>query len=129
MADTLRVAIEKGQPLPPEIVDAMSSNVRATGMPPSPQRDMRTGIIWLGIAAGFVALGAIAGFEEPDVTYWMLGLAGVPRPSSAWRSSPWASSIGEVLEIEPGDQAHAGLKTLKVRQPARRGAVHPRGDR
>jgi hypothetical protein len=78
LADTLRVAMEKGQPLPPEIVEAMSSNVRATGLPPSPQRDMRTGIIWLGIAAGFVALGAIAGFEEPDVTYWMLGLAAFP---------------------------------------------------
>jgi hypothetical protein len=78
LADTLRVAMEKGQPLPTEIVDAMSSNVRATGLPASPQRDMRTGIIWLGIAAGFVALGAIAGFEEPDVTYWMLGLAAFP---------------------------------------------------
>lgn len=78
LADTLRVAMEKGQPLPPEIVDAMSSNVRTTGLPPSPQRDMRTGIIWLGIAAGFVALGVIAGFEEPDVTYWMLGLAAFP---------------------------------------------------
>jgi hypothetical protein len=78
LADTLRVAMEKGQPLPAEIIEAMSSNVRSTGMPASPQRDMRTGIIWLGIAAGFVALGAIAGFEEPDVTYWMLGLAAFP---------------------------------------------------
>ena len=34
LAETLRVAMEKGQPLPPEIVEAMSSNVRTTGMPP-----------------------------------------------------------------------------------------------
>ena len=49
MADTLRVAIEKGQPLPTEVIEAMSSNVRSPGLPPSPQRDLRTGIIWLGV--------------------------------------------------------------------------------
>ena len=36
MADTLRAAIEKGQPLPTEVIEAMSSNVRSPGLPPSP---------------------------------------------------------------------------------------------
>lgn len=66
MAETLRVAIEKGQPLPAEVVDAMSSDVRPTRLPPSPQRDLRTGIIWLGVGMGFAALGAALSFEEPD---------------------------------------------------------------
>jgi len=78
LADTLRVAMEKGQPLPPEIVDAMSSNVRATGLPPSPQRDMRTGIIWLGVGLGFAALGLTVSFEEPDALMPLLGFATFP---------------------------------------------------
>jgi len=78
MADTLRVAIEKGQPLPAEVIDAMSSNVRSPGLPPSPQRDLRTGIIWLGVGVGLAALGAVMSFEEPDVLFHMLGVACFP---------------------------------------------------
>ncbi len=76
--DTLRVAIEKGQPLPTEVIDAMSSNVRSPGLPPSPQRDLRTGIIWLGVGVGLAALGAVMSFEEPDVLFHMLGVACFP---------------------------------------------------
>ncbi|MGA0604434.1 DUF6249 domain-containing protein [Phenylobacterium sp. VNQ135] len=78
MAETLRAAIERGQPLPQEMVDAMSTNVRSPGLPPSPQRDLRTGIVWLGVALGLVALGLIVGFEEPDASYWFLGFAAFP---------------------------------------------------
>ncbi|RAK52251.1 DUF6249 domain-containing protein [Phenylobacterium deserti] len=75
MADTLRAAIERGQPLPPEVVDAMSKDVKT---PPSPQRDLRTGIIWLGVAVGFAAMGVAIGFEEPDATMPMIGVACFP---------------------------------------------------
>lgn len=78
MANTLRIAIEKGQPLPTEMIDAMSSNVRNPGLPPSPQRDLRTGIIWLGVGVGFAALGAVLSFEEPDALFPLLGLATFP---------------------------------------------------
>lgn len=78
MAETLRTAIEKGQPLPSEVIDAMSSNVRQPGQPPSPQRDLRTGIIWLGIGIGFAALGFAISFESPDALYPILGLAAFP---------------------------------------------------
>lgn len=78
MAETLRAAIEKGQPLPPEVIDAMSSNVRSPGIPPSPARDLRTGIIWVAVALGLVALGLIVGFDEPDASYWFIGIAAFP---------------------------------------------------
>ena len=78
MAETLRVAIEKGQPLPTEIIDAMSSNVRTPGLPPSPQRDLRTGIIWLGIGVGLAAMGLAISFEEADALYPFLGIAAFP---------------------------------------------------
>lgn len=78
MAETLRLAIEKGQPLPTEMIEAMSSNVRSPGLPPSPQRDLRTGIIWLGIGVGFAALGFAMSFEEPDALFPCLGLASFP---------------------------------------------------
>lgn len=78
MAETLRVAIEKGQPLPSEIIDAMSTSVRTPGLPPSPQRDLRIGIIWLGVGVGCAALGAVMSFEEPDTLFYMLGIACFP---------------------------------------------------
>ncbi|MEO8114544.1 MAG: DUF6249 domain-containing protein [Phenylobacterium sp.] len=75
MADTLRLAIEKGQPLPAEIVEAMSSGVK---VPPSPARDLRTGIIWLGVGVGLAACGLALGFEEPDATFPMVAIAAFP---------------------------------------------------
>jgi hypothetical protein len=78
MAETLRVAIEKGQPLPSEVIEAMSSNVRSPGLPASPQRDLRTGIIWLGVGLGFAALGLTISFEEPDALMPLLGFATFP---------------------------------------------------
>lgn len=78
MADTLRIAIEKGQPLPAEVIDAMSSNVRSTTLAPTPQRDLRTGVIWLAIGVAFAALGAVMSIEEPDILFPVLGVAAFP---------------------------------------------------
>ena len=75
MAEALRSSIDKGEPLPPEVVTAISSNVKA---PPSPARDLRTGIIWIGVAVGLAVMGVVIGVEEPDATYPMLGIAAFP---------------------------------------------------
>jgi hypothetical protein len=75
MAETLRAAIEKGQPLPTEVVDAISSGVKA---PPSPQRDLRTGIIWLGVGVGLAAMGWALNFEDPEATWPMIGISAFP---------------------------------------------------
>lgn len=75
MAETLKAAIEKGQPLPTEVVDAISSGVKT---PPSPQRDLRTGIVWLGVGVGLAAMGVALNFEEPDASWPMIGIACFP---------------------------------------------------
>src|SRR5437763_15661313 len=78
MADLMKAAIERGQPMPPEVVDAMSSNVRAPTLPPSPSRDLRTGLVWLGIAVGLASLGFALNFDEPEAFYPLLGCAAFP---------------------------------------------------
>jgi hypothetical protein len=58
MQATIRAAIEKGQPLPPEVLEAMTRNVR---LRPSSASDLRSAIVWLawGIGiAGFFATGS-----------------------------------------------------------------------
>jgi hypothetical protein len=78
LQETLRLAIEKGQPLPTEVVDAMSSNVRAMRTPPSPSRDLRIGVIWMGVAIGLAAFGIALGFEEPDALFPIVACAAFP---------------------------------------------------
>jgi len=64
MYEALRTAYEKGQPVPPEVVSAMTArNVAdvAGGEPltieSSSQRDLRRGVVWLMVGLGFVVAG------------------------------------------------------------------------
>jgi len=75
LQETLRASIEKGADLPPEVIQALTSDVKTA---PSPYRDLRAGVIWLEIAVGFAALGFAVSFEEPDALYPMLGVAAFP---------------------------------------------------
>lgn len=77
LQETLRAAIDKGQPLPPEVIEALTSDVKVRPKP-SPQRDLRVGIIWVGVAVGIAALGIALSFDEPDATYPLLGVAAFP---------------------------------------------------
>jgi len=81
MAELMRAAIERGQPLPQEVIDAMSSNVRSEGggpIAPSPSRDLRTGLVWMGVAVGLASLGLAVSFEDPDALFPLLGCAAFP---------------------------------------------------
>jgi hypothetical protein len=75
MQATLRAAIEKGQPLPPEMIDAMTKNVKVA---PTSLSDIRTGIIWLAVGAGIAAFGFAVGFEHAEAWNPMLGIASIP---------------------------------------------------
>jgi hypothetical protein len=77
MQATLRSAIERGQPLPPEIVKAMTED---RGPAPSRGRDLRTGVIWLGIAAGLIGFAYALGYgEDTAEAFWpLIGIAAFP---------------------------------------------------
>ena len=77
MQQTIRVAIEKGQPLPTEMIDAISRDV---GPPSSPGRDLRAAIVWLGIAAGLVGMAYAFGYSEDaaDAFWPFIGFACIP---------------------------------------------------
>ena len=75
MQATLRAAIEKGQPVPAEMIDAMTKNVKVA---PTALSDIRTGIIWIAVGLGVCLFGFMIGFEEADAFHPMLALGGIP---------------------------------------------------
>jgi hypothetical protein len=75
MQATLRVAIEKGQPVPPEVIEAMT---RAVKMPPTRLRDLRTGVIWLAIGIGIGLATYFGDFIHGDGDFDGIGIACIP---------------------------------------------------
>jgi hypothetical protein len=76
MQQTLRAAIEKGQTLTPDMVDTIARDIRPA---PSPVRDLRIGVVWLGIAAGFVAVAYVAAYGDAPGAFWpFIGLSCIP---------------------------------------------------
>ena len=79
---TVRAAIDKGQPLPPEVIEALSTE--ATKNIPSRSRDIRRGIIWLAVGIGTIAFSLVKDFRsvnggwEDGVSNGLLGLACIP---------------------------------------------------
>ncbi len=81
---TVRAAIDKGQPLPPEVIEAMSKE--ATKNVPSRTRDIRRGIIWLAVGIGIAAFGAVGelgwshdGWDGPQhIGNGLFGVACIP---------------------------------------------------
>ena len=84
MQATVRAAIDKGQPLPPEVIEALGKE--ATRNIPSRTRDIRRGIIWLATGIGIAAFSLIndlRGFGDdwndgPNFDGGLLGLAAIP---------------------------------------------------
>ena len=76
MQATLRTAIEKGQPLPPEVIEALSKdNLKA---PATAARDLRVGVILLAVSIGVALLGYGVSFEESNAFYPIVGISAIP---------------------------------------------------
>lgn len=78
---TVRHAIDKGQALPPELIDAMTRDVASKL--PSRTRDLRRGVIWLAVGIGFAAFSYLSnlGWNDHDMegaSAAMMGLAAIP---------------------------------------------------
>ncbi|HZK99339.1 MAG TPA: DUF6249 domain-containing protein [Caulobacteraceae bacterium] len=56
MHETLRIAYEKGQPVPPEMIAALQSN-QTLRVESTPERDLRRAIVLIAVGLGLCVLG------------------------------------------------------------------------
>ena len=56
MHETLRMAYEKGQPVPPELIEALQNNTPVRPMS-TPDRDLRRAVVLIAVGLGFAGLG------------------------------------------------------------------------
>lgn len=74
---TVRAAIEKGQPLPPELIEALSKDVRARKVS-SAHRDLRIGVILLFVAGGVALTGVALGQISDHAMFGTVSGAAIP---------------------------------------------------
>ena len=76
MQNTLRTAVERGQPLPPELIEALTKDqVRAK---PTASRDLRIGVILLALSAGIAATFMALGYGVDNEAKYFAGFAAIP---------------------------------------------------
>ena len=79
--DTVRHAIDKGQQLPADLIDAMTRDVASKL--PSRSRDLRRGVIWLAVGIGIAAFSLLSdlGWDDHELQQignGLLGVAAIP---------------------------------------------------
>lgn len=74
--ETLRAALDKGQPVSPELLEMLQKDVKpARGK----HADLRRAIVFLGIGAGFIAMGASIGqFAGEEALYGTAAAGMIP---------------------------------------------------
>lgn len=76
LLDTVRVAYERGQPVPPELVEALQA--RQKPFRPSAETDLRSGVIWLAVGLGLAFFGWMLGFADDDMLHPVIGMSSIP---------------------------------------------------
>lgn len=78
--EIVRAAIDKGQPLPPEMIDALTKEAKSRV--PSASRDLRLGMILLAVSIGIAVFGYafsfVGGIEEAKAVYPIMGMGAIP---------------------------------------------------
>lgn len=72
LQETIRVAIEKGQDLSPELLESLGQTKQSGHV------DLRRGAVALAIGIAFGVLALVLGPAEPDAVRPMLGVAAFP---------------------------------------------------
>ena len=75
---TIRAAIERGQSLSPDTVDAMTTDLHLAKPQPSAVRDLRAAVIWIAVAVGIAVCGYVFAWHEAEDVYPALGSAAIP---------------------------------------------------
>ena len=70
--ETLRLAVEKGQEISPELVERMSY------LNDPVKSDLRRGILLIAFGIAFMILGAIMPHDEPEAMRGILGISSFP---------------------------------------------------
>ena len=80
--ETVRLAYEKGQPVPPELIEILQRDTRSSGeleFKYGPGRDLRRAVILIGIALGLVAMSfALGTLQGNEARYGTLAGASIP---------------------------------------------------
>ena len=94
LLDTLRVAYDRGQPVPPEIIESLHFDERSKPAG-SPDRDLRSGIVLLAVGLAFVVLAATIDYVEGDEEAWILaGVGAFPGLIGLAHIAFWAARRG-----------------------------------
>ena len=74
--ETMRIAIERGEPMPPELIESLQKGWRSS---PSAYRDLRRAVIFIGIGLGLIAMGVALGqFAGPEAMYGTMSAGMIP---------------------------------------------------
>lgn len=70
--ETLRLAVEKGQEVSPELVEKMSF------LSDPVKSDLRRGVLLVAFGVAFIVLGAIVPHDEPNAVRGIVGISSFP---------------------------------------------------
>jgi len=77
--ETLRIAYEKGQPVPPELIQALQSGNSATKDVNRSDKDLRAAVVLIGLSLGLVGMSfALGQLEGGEARYGLLAAAAIP---------------------------------------------------
>jgi hypothetical protein len=79
MHETLRIAYEKGQPVPPELIQAIQSGDEVGKNANRSEKDLRSAVILIGLSLGLVAMSfALGQTEGAEAQFGTLAGATIP---------------------------------------------------
>ncbi|MEY4249413.1 MAG: hypothetical protein RJA87_1046 [Pseudomonadota bacterium] len=81
MHETLRIAYEKGQPVPPELIQAIQSGDPVSKDVNRSDKDLRAAVVLIGLSVGLVGMSfALGQLEGGEARYGLLAAAAIPGP-------------------------------------------------